>query len=88
MADLVAGRVWAEQRRPIRHLDPALLLVTAGLVVIGLIAIYSATSQTLRQDHLDPLSRVNKQLETAVLGFILLLLIATALVVVWRNPGA
>jgi rod shape determining protein RodA len=77
MADLVAGRVWVEQRRPIRHLDPLLLLVTAGLVLVGLFAIYSATSQTLRQDGLDPLSRVNKQLVTAILGFILLLLIAT-----------
>jgi rod shape determining protein RodA len=77
MADLVAGRVWAEQRRPIRHLDPTLLLVTAGLVIVGLFAIYSATSQTLRQDGLDPLSRVNKQLVTAILGFIILLLIVT-----------
>ena len=77
MADMVAGRVWVEQRRPIRHLDPTLLLVVAGLVIVGLFAIYSATSQTLRQDGADPLSRVNKQLVTAVLGFILLLLIAT-----------
>ena len=77
MADLVAGRVWAEQRRPVRHLDPVLLLVTAGLVVVGLFAIYSATSQTLRQDGLDPLSRVNKQAVTAILGCILLLMIAT-----------
>jgi rod shape determining protein RodA len=77
MADLVAGRVWVDQRRPIRHLDPMLLLVTAGLVIVGLLAIYSATSQTLRQDGLDPLARVNKQLVTAILGFIILLLIAT-----------
>jgi rod shape determining protein RodA len=77
MADLVVGRVWAEQRRPVRHLDPVLLLVTAALVVVGLFAIYSATSQTLRQDGLDPLSRVNKQAVTAILGFILLLLVAT-----------
>ena len=54
-----------------------LLLVTAGLVVVGLFAIYSATSQTLRQDGLDPLSRVNKQAVTAISGCILLLLIAT-----------
>jgi rod shape determining protein RodA len=77
MADLVAGRVWAEQRRPIRHLDPTLLLVTGALLMIGLFAIYSATGQTLRQDGLDPLSRVNKQLVTAVLGFVVLLVMAT-----------
>ena len=46
-------------------------------MVIGLFAIYSATSQTLRQDGLDPLSRVNKQVATAVLGFIVLLVMVT-----------
>ena len=46
-------------------------------MVIGLFAIYSATSQTLRQDGLDPLSRVNKQVATAVLGFIVLLVMMT-----------
>jgi rod shape determining protein RodA len=75
--DVVAGRVWADERKPIRHLDPTLLLVTALLVVIGLFAIYSATSQTLRQDGFDPFSRVNKQAVTAVLGVVLLLVMAT-----------
>ncbi|HSH33802.1 MAG TPA: rod shape-determining protein RodA [Actinomycetota bacterium] len=77
MADLVAGRIFAQERRPIRHVDLTLLVVTAALVVIGLFAIYSATSQTLRQDGLDPLSRVNKQVATAVLGFIVLLVMMT-----------
>ena len=58
--DVVVGRVWADERRPIRHLDPTLLVVTAALVVIGFFAVYSATSQTLRQDGFDPFSRVNK----------------------------
>ena len=40
-------------------------------------AIYSATSQTLRADGFDPFSRVNKQVVTAVLGFVLLLVMAT-----------
>ncbi|HVF08561.1 MAG TPA: FtsW/RodA/SpoVE family cell cycle protein [Actinomycetota bacterium] len=75
--DLVAGRTWANERQPIKHLDPALLIVTAALIVIGLFAIYSATSQTLRQDNLDPLSRVNKQAVTTVLGVVLLLVMAT-----------
>jgi cell division protein FtsW (lipid II flippase) len=70
--DVVAGRVWVDERRPIRHLDPTLLMVTAALVVIGMFAIYSATSQTLRADGFDPFSRVNKQAVTAVLGFVLL----------------
>ncbi len=75
--DVVAGRVFADERRPIRHLDPSLLFVTGALVVIGMFAIYSATSETLRQDGLDPFSRVNKQLVTAVLGFVVLLVMAT-----------
>jgi cell division protein FtsW (lipid II flippase) len=75
--DLVAGRTFAEERRPIRHLDPVLLLVTAALVVIGLFLIYSATNQTLRQDGLDPFDRVNKQVITMILGLVLMLVIAT-----------
>ena len=75
--DLVAGRTFAEERRPIRHLDPVLLLVTAALVVIGMFLIYSATNQTLRQDGLDPFDRVNKQVITMILGIVLLLVIAT-----------
>ncbi|MEO8476618.1 MAG: rod shape-determining protein RodA [Actinomycetota bacterium] len=75
--DLVAGRTFAEERRPIRHVDPILLLVTAALVVIGLVLIYSATNQTLRQDQLDPFDRVNKQVITMILGIVLLLVIAT-----------
>jgi rod shape determining protein RodA len=75
--DVVAGRIWADERRPIRHLDPMLLAVTAALVVIGMFAIYSATSQTLRADRLDPFSRVNKQAVTAVLGLVILLVMAT-----------
>jgi rod shape determining protein RodA len=75
--DLVAGRVWADERRPIRHLDLALLLIVAALIVIGLFLLYSATNQTLRQDELDPFSRVNKQAFTAVIGVVLILLIAT-----------
>ena len=75
--DVVAGRAWTAERRPIRHLDPMLLIVTATLIVIGMFAIYSATSQTLIQDGKDPFDRVNKQLVTAVLGVVLLLVMAT-----------
>ena len=75
--DVVAGRTWADERRPIRHLDPTLLIVTAALVVIGMFAIYSATSQTLRADGFDPFSRVNKQAVTAVLGLVILLVMVT-----------
>ena len=44
--DLVAGRVWADERRPIRHLDPVLLVTTLLLSVVGLFLVYSATNQS------------------------------------------
>ena len=75
--DMVAGRFWAQERRPIRHVDVSLLLVVAALVIAGLFLLYSATHQTLRQDGLDPYARVERQAITAVLGMILLLLAAS-----------
>jgi rod shape determining protein RodA len=74
--DLVAGRVWADERRPIRHVDWVLLLLAAGLVLLGLFLLYSATNQTLRQDGLDPFERVKKQAFAAVIGMVLVLVIA------------
>jgi rod shape determining protein RodA len=66
--DLVAGRVWADERRPIRHVDWVLIAITVALSGVGLLLLYSATNQTLRQDGLDPFTRVNKQAITIVLG--------------------
>ena len=77
LMDLVAGRVYADERRPIRHIDGLLLLVTAMLLVLGFFLLYSATNQTLRQDRLDPFLRVNKQMVTAAFGVILVLVMAT-----------
>ncbi len=75
--DIVAGRAYADERRPIRHIDPVLLTVTAILVLTGFLLLYSATNQTLRQDRLDPFLRVNRQMVTAAIGVVLLLLMAT-----------
>ena len=75
--DLVAGRAYADERRPIRHIDVVLLVATAMILVIGFFLLYSATNQTLRQDRLDPFLRVNKQVVTAAIGVVLLLLVAT-----------
>ena len=74
--DLVAGRIWSDERRPIRHVDWVLLFLTLGLVVLGLFLLYSATNQTLRQDGLDPFERVKKQAFAAVIGMVLVLVIA------------
>ncbi len=74
--DVVAGRVWAEERRPIRHVDWVLIVITIALSVVGLLLLYSATNQTLRQDGLDPFARVNKQAFTMGLGLVVLLVVA------------
>jgi rod shape determining protein RodA len=75
--DLVAGRAFADERRPIRHLDPVLLLVTGCLSVVGLLSIYSATHRSLETLNADPMIYVKKQMAALVLGVLLLLIIAT-----------
>jgi len=75
--DLVAGRVWADERRPIRHLDPMLLVVALLLIAVGMFLVYSATHQTLEADGFDPFDRVKKQAVTAAIGIVLVLVIAT-----------
>jgi len=74
--DLVAGRVWADERRPIRHVDWLLIVITLLLSVVGLFLLYSATNQTLRQDGLDPFVRVNKQAFTVGMGVVVLLVMS------------
>src|SRR5439155_10426443 len=73
--DMVAGRVWADERRPIRHIDLLLLVLTAALVVVGLFLLYSATASTLRGEGFDAFSRVKKQAITVVLGVVIALVI-------------
>jgi rod shape determining protein RodA len=75
--DLVAGRAFAEERRPIRHLDPVLLLVTAGLSIVGLLSIYSSTHRSLEALEADPMIYIKKQAAALILGVVLLLIIAT-----------
>ena len=64
-------------RRPLRHVDWAMLTIVAVLIVAGLFLVYSATSQTLRADGLDPFARVKKQIVAVTLGFGLMFLITT-----------
>ena len=75
--DLVAGRVLANERRPSRHVDWVLVAVTIGLSVVGLLLLYSATNQTLRQDGLDPFARVTKQAVTMGIGLVVLIALAS-----------
>jgi rod shape determining protein RodA len=75
--DLVAGRAWIEERRPIRHLDPVLLLTTGGLALVGFLLVYSATKPSLLQFHQDLGYYLKKQVAFSLLGVVLLLLVAT-----------
>ncbi|MGZ8640461.1 MAG: FtsW/RodA/SpoVE family cell cycle protein [Actinomycetota bacterium] len=75
--DIVAGRVWSDERRPIRHVDWFLFALVIAMVIAGLFLLYSATNQTLRQDRLDPFARVNKQVVAALIGLALAMVIAT-----------
>ena len=75
--DLVAGRAFAQERRPIRHVDWFLIVLGLALSAVGLVLLYSATNQTLRQDGLDPFERVNKQALTIGLGVVVLMVMVT-----------
>ncbi len=75
--DLVAGRVTADERRPIRHLDLTLLLVVGLITVAGFFLLYSATKTTLIGENQSQYARVVKQAVTAAIGLVVLLLLCT-----------
>jgi rod shape determining protein RodA len=75
--DLVVGAARTEERRPIRHVDPTLLLTTAALTVVGFLLVYSATRPSLLTFHQDPGYYLKKQVAFAALGVGLLMLVAT-----------
>jgi len=75
--DLVAGRITSEERRPIRHVDLILLLVTAAIVVAGFFLLFSATKTTLIGLNEGEFARVQKQMVTAAIGLVLMLVVAS-----------
>jgi rod shape determining protein RodA len=75
--DIVSGRAFSAERRPIRHLDPVLLVATFGLSIVGILMVYSATHQSLAAQHLDPALYVKKQTTFLVLGAVVVMLAAT-----------
>lgn len=75
--DLVAGRSFSSERRPIRHVDPLLLVAVVGLVVSGLFMVYSATHQSLSAVHLDPGTYLKRQATFAALGLVIVMLVAS-----------
>jgi len=72
--DLVAGRAYTAERRPIRHLDPVLLVATAALAIVGLLMVYSSTRTALNALGLDPGVYVKKQAVFLALGVVVVLL--------------
>jgi len=75
--DLVAGRAYPSERRPIRHLDPVLVLAALALAVIGLFAIYSATHQSLSAIGADPGRFVKRQVTFLAVAAVVVLLAAS-----------
>jgi rod shape determining protein RodA len=74
--DLVAGRSYASERRPIRHLDPVLLAAALALAVIGVLMVYSATHQSLTALHQDPATYLKKQATFVAIGVVVVLAMA------------
>jgi len=74
--DMVAGRVWADERRPIRHVDWVLLMIVVLLTGVGLILLHSV-SATVPDEAAFWLVRVMKQGATAGAGLLIVLAICS-----------
>src|SRR5206468_1432821 len=72
--DMVAGRVWADERRPIRHVDWVLLMIVLMLTGVGLLLLHSI-SATVPDEAAFWLVRIMKQGATAGAGLLIVLAI-------------
>ncbi len=75
--DLVAGKAYPAERRPIRHLDPVLLLSSLALAIVGVLMVYSATHASLIAQHLDPGIYLKKQATFVALGTVVIMVTAS-----------
>jgi rod shape determining protein RodA len=75
--DLVAGRAYPIERRPVRHIDPVLIIAVIGLVIIGVFAIYSTTNEALSAVDLDPGRFVKRQITFTVLAVVVVMAVAS-----------
>jgi rod shape determining protein RodA len=75
--DLVATKIYVSERRPLRHLDPVLLLAVLVLGIVGLATIYSATHASLVAQRIDPGFYLKKQLTFVTLGVVVILVAAS-----------
>jgi len=70
--DLALGRVGTRER-PLRHVDPVLLVVTLGLSFISLFMVYASSRARLQAIGADPATETKKQLTWLVLSVVVLL---------------
>jgi rod shape determining protein RodA len=75
--DVVATKLYRWERRPLRHLDPVLLISVIALGIVGLVTIYSATHASLVAQDIDPGYYLKKQLAFVTLGIVAILVAAT-----------
>jgi len=75
--DVVATKLYRWERRPLRHLDPVLLISVLALGIVGLITIYSATHASLVAQRIDPGFFLKKQLAFVTLGIVVILVTAS-----------
>jgi len=75
--DLVATKLYVSKRRPLRHLDPVLLVAVLALGIVGLATIYSATHASLVAQRIDPGFYLTKQLTFVTLGIVAILVAAS-----------
>jgi cell division protein FtsW (lipid II flippase) len=62
--------------RPVKHLDPVLVLTALALTGIGLVAIYSAKLQALTSQGLPTTLYVSRQLLALAIGIVVMVVIA------------
>lgn len=67
---------WHALYRPVRHLDPMLILAALGLTAIGIVMIYSAKFDALRIQDLPSTFYISKQLLAAGIGVVGMALMA------------
>lgn len=75
--EMLYGREFEAERRPIRHVDMSLIFTVIALSTISLFAIYSATNRTLADLGLDPGTYLKRQGTWTFLGVILVLVFAS-----------
>ncbi len=67
-----SARALARERPPSRHIDLTLALCTGGLVVLGILMVYSATHRSLAEFGQNPTYYVRKQVLALAIGLVAL----------------